>query len=140
VRHGRARRLLPALPDQTLPALLEGEVRAHLQRCRACRCRLDELETSEALLRLLPVSLVPRRSSSAAESRLAALARWSAAPAPLDWSAILRIPALGVLAAAATVGVLLSLGSWEDGVKEPQNQVLYAALYPGPASTPYTWR
>lgn len=140
MRHGRARRLLPALPDQTLPTLLESEVRVHLQRCRACRRRLDELETSEALLRLLPASLVPRWSSPAAETRLAALARWSAAPAARDWPTILRVPALGALAAAATVAVLLSLGSWETEVREPRNQVLYAALYTGPAPTPYTWR
>jgi len=60
VRHGRARRLLPALPDGTLPAEVEAEVRGHLARCGRCWREMRELELSEALLRRLPRVLVPR--------------------------------------------------------------------------------
>jgi anti-sigma factor RsiW len=134
------RRLLAALPDRTLPARLEGEVRAHAERCRVCRRRLADLEASEVLLRLLPVSLLPERPSPVAEARLAALARWSAPPPAPLWPGALRIPALGALAAAATVAVVLSLGSWRPVPNEPRDQVLYAALYAGPAPIPYTWR
>jgi anti-sigma factor RsiW len=140
VRHSRARRLLAALPDRTLPARVEGEVRAHAEQCRICRRRLADFEASETLLRLLPVSLLPERPSAVAEARLVALTRWSGPPPSPRWPGALGIPALGALAAAATVAVGLFLGSWAPAVKEPREQVLYAALYAGPAPTPYTWR
>jgi anti-sigma factor RsiW len=140
VRHARARRLLAALPDGTLPARLEGEVRAHAEQCRICGRRVADFEASETLLRLLPVSLLPERSSAVAEARLVALARWSSVPPSPRWPAALGIPALGALAAAATVAVGLSLGSWAPAAEERREQVLYASLYAGPAATPYTWR
>jgi hypothetical protein len=140
VRHGRARRLLAALPDRTLPARLEGEVRAHAEACRICRRRLEDFAAGETLLRLLPVSLLPERPSAVAEGRLVALARWSGPPPSPRWPGALGIPALGALAAAAMLAVVLSLGSWRPVAEESREQVLFAALYAGPAATPYTWR
>jgi anti-sigma factor RsiW len=140
VRHGRARRLLAALPDETLPRRTEREVRAHALRCGACRRHLARLEASAELLRLLPRSLVPERPSPAAEARLAALARWSRPPEPSPWRGALGIPAFGALAAAATLAIVLSLGSWAPVADEPRQPVLYAARYAGPAPTLYSWR
>jgi anti-sigma factor RsiW len=77
VIHWRARRLLAALPDATLPAHTEKRVRAHLARCWRCRAVLRDLEACEALLRRLPVALLPLAPHPAAERRLAGLARWA---------------------------------------------------------------
>ncbi len=75
--HWRARRLLPAIYDGTLPELVELDVHVHALGCARCRRALREFEIAETLLLRMPVSLLPLEWSPTAYSRLASLSRWS---------------------------------------------------------------
>jgi len=107
VNHFRARRLLAGLPDATLPAEREAEVRGHLAGCRRCRRHLRELEACETLLAELPGSLLPLEASREAESRLGSLARWAPGP-ETSLAERLGLSALGAATAAAMLALVLT--------------------------------
>jgi anti-sigma factor RsiW len=128
VNHWKARTLLASLPDGTLPARTERALRLHAMHCGRCRVRLAEILEAEALLAQLPVSLVPLEPSRAAHARLAALARW--APEPRPSLAARLAPALGTLAAAAAVALLLSAPLATPTVETRSDPVTLAAVLP----------
>jgi anti-sigma factor RsiW len=130
VIHLRARRLLPALFDGTLPAPREAAVRAHAERCRRCRRVQAELEACEVLLGELPASLVPRDASPQAAARLGGLARWAPVPPP-SLAERLGIPAVGAVAAGAMLALVLTqsglVGAPAPG---PEEVTLASAVLP----------
>jgi len=109
MRHGRARRLLPALPDGTLPPLVEGELRGHLARCARCRREQRELELAEALLQQLPRRVVPPVWSPASDARLSALARWAVEPG-FQLADRWQLPAVSAATAFAVACLALAVG------------------------------
>jgi anti-sigma factor RsiW len=127
------------LLDHTLPAAREAEVRAHVEDCSRCRGEFDEHEAAETLLGRLPLALVPREASSAADIRLASLARWAAAPV-LSWQERIGLRAVGVFAGALLVVAVISAGHWAPVVESPyeSNPISIAAL-PSASVTPFTW-
>jgi hypothetical protein len=139
MRHGRARRLIPALPDATLPEMQELELRVHVVSCARCRRQVREMELAEALLRRLPVSLLPAEESRASAARLASLARWSPdpyAPEPGRW----RFPALGLAGMLGMMLLAITLGSGVPVRGDTPDQVLLASLYPeSSAYLPVGW-
>jgi anti-sigma factor RsiW len=139
VRHGKARRLVPAILDQSLPPSVEAAVRAHLEDCPPCRTDLAELEASEELLRRLPLALVPREASAPADLRLAALARWATAPVSSRHER-LGLQALGAFAAAFLLLLVVSAGRWQPVVEERNgaSPISFASL-PRAGITPYSW-
>ncbi|MDJ0787846.1 MAG: zf-HC2 domain-containing protein [Myxococcota bacterium] len=128
MRHGRARRLLPALLDRSLLPQVEAKVRAHADRCRRCSRALAELEAVDDLLGRLPATLVPLEACDEADSRLAALARWANPPA-LTWTER-GLSALGAAAATAVFVGLLELGSLGQWVEPTSTPVELAASLP----------
>ncbi len=139
MRHGKARRLIPALLDETLAEMQELDLRVHVASCARCRRQVREMEHAEALLRRLPVSLVPARESVASAARLASLARWSLdpyAPEPGRW----RFPALGLAGALGMMLVGVTVGTWVPVPKDTPDQVLLASMYPeSSAYLPVGW-
>ncbi len=127
MRHWQAARALPELLDQTLPALVEAEVRAHAERCRRCRRTLAEHEASERLLAQLPVSLM--RLDGRLEHRLDSLARWAGIPTP-TWGERLGLSALGAFAAAAMLAMVLSTAGWLPQTDDVHRDVTLAAVLP----------
>jgi anti-sigma factor RsiW len=128
MNHWTARRLLAAVPDHTLPAPLEAEVRRHAGRCRRCRRHLDELRATEALLARLPRALVPLEPRPSADARLAGLARWASPPVP-TWGERIGVSAVGAAAAAALLAmVLTSTGVWPPVEIESRGVTLAAVL------------
>jgi anti-sigma factor RsiW len=128
VNHWTARRLLASVPDHTLPAPLEAEVRRHAARCRRCHHHLDELAASEALLAKLPSALVPLEPRPGADARLAGLARWAGPPVP-TWGERLGVSAAGACAAAALLAlVLTSTAAWPPVEPESRGVTLAAVL------------
>ncbi len=130
--HRTARRLLAAVPDRTLPAPLEAAVRDHADRCPTCARELAELEAAERLLLRLPASLLPRTETAADRARLARLASW-ARRAPPHWAERLGLQAVGALAGAALIALVITMGEWQPVVKEQQTYQSFAALMPGSA-------
>ena len=139
MRHREARRLLTTLLDRTLPAGREAEVRAHVDDCEPCQAELQEHEATETLLARLPLALVPRHASPAADVRLASLARWAAAPM-ISWQERLGLRAIGTFAATLLVVAVISAGRWEPVVEIPsESSPISIAAVPGAAVTPFTW-
>ncbi len=130
MRHRAASRLLPAVLDGTLPAPEESAVRAHAEECRRCARSLEELESAEALLRRLPLSLVPLAPARDADVRLAGLARWAGRP-QTAWAERLGLQAVGALAGAVLVALVIAVGDWEPVVKEPHTYQSLASVLPG---------
>ena len=127
--HWRARRLVPALPDRSLPKRLERALRRHVASCRRCQRRLGELELDEALLRRLPLAVVPLAASPASYNRLASLARWSDEPDlpdPERW----RGAALGLAGSLATLVLVATLASWSPVMKSTGSRLSMASLPP----------
>lgn len=137
--HRKARRLLPAVLDQTLPATLEAEVRAHAEGCERCSADLTELVATEELLRRLPLSLVPREASPGADARLAALARWSSEAEP-QWSQRMGLSAVGAFAAAAVLVLAITVGGWSPAGEESLTYPTFAAVFPENGFVPNGWR
>jgi anti-sigma factor RsiW len=108
MRHFVARRRLPQLLDDTLPAPVERAVRAHVGRCAACAQRLAEFEACDGLLARLPAAVIPLAASPAGEQRLAGLARWAFEPPPVRLRAGPEVAALAVAAAAVFCVVALT--------------------------------
>ena len=78
--HRRAARLLTGLLDGGLPASTRRAVQAHARECPYGRRRLRQHEGIEALVRLLPASLLPVDPDRGAQVRLWGLARWFVDP------------------------------------------------------------
>lgn len=137
MRHGRARRLLAALPDGTLPSALEARVRDHADACDRCSRELRDLLRAEALLRRMPLSVAPLMPDPAAHARLARLARWTEAPEPAR-PGLWRVPALGVTWVVLAGVLLASLGTWSPVVAD--SRPLEVARMPEDSSSiPACW-
>jgi anti-sigma factor RsiW len=139
MNHFTARQLLPSILDHTIPAGLEAAVREHADGCARCQRALAEFKASEALLAQLPTALVPIEPSAEAHDRLASLARWSAAPKP-EWQDHIGVSALGALAAAAMLLVVISVSGWGPGVTERPTPMTVAAVVPDSHYLPTGWR
>jgi anti-sigma factor RsiW len=136
MRHGAARRRLPQLLDDTLPAPVERAVRAHVARCDACARRLAEFEACERLLVRLPSGVIPLAASAAGEQRLAGLARWAFEPPRRRLRAGPEIAALAVAAAAVACVVALSGTSRWVPDTETTGAAATQVAYVVPASWP----
>ena len=139
MNHWTARQLLPAILDHTIPAGLEAEVRDHVDGCGRCRRTLAEFEASEALLARLPAALVPVEPSAEAQERLASLARWVPDPRP-EWQERIGVSAIGALAAAAMLLMVISVTGWGPMVVERSAPVALAAVFPDSNYLPTGWR
>jgi len=139
MNHWTARQLLPAILDHTIPAALEAEVRGHVDGCGRCQRTLAEFEASEALLARLPAALVPVEPSAQAHERLASLARWNPDPRP-EWQDHIGVSALGALAAAAMLLMVISVTGWGPVVMEHSTPVTLAAVLPDTSYLPTGWR
>ena len=139
MNHWTARRLLPAILDHTIPAYLEAEVRSHVAGCGRCQRALAEFEESEALLARLPTALVPVELSAEAHARLASLARWTPDPRP-EWQERIGVPALGALAAAAMLVMVISVTGWGPLVLKHSAPVTLATMVPDSQYLPTGWR
>ena len=98
-RHRRLRDQLSAYIDGALDPPAAGRLEAHLGECEGCRTELEQLRSTVAALRELPVAQAPR---SFALSQERAAVRGPAAP--LAFGA--RIAAAGVAVALAAVLVV----------------------------------
>ena len=107
--HWKARRLLPAIYDGTLPELVDLEVQVHALGCARCRRAMREFEFADELLQRMPASLLPLEWSPTSYSRLASLSRWSLDPLrnPARW----RAPALGLASASTEIVISFSWSS-----------------------------
>ncbi len=139
MKHFTARQLLPSILDHTIPAALEAAVREHAQGCARCQRALAEFEASEALLVQLPAALVPLEPSAEAHDRLASLARWTADPKP-EWQDRVGVSALGALAAAAMLLMVISVTGWGPTVTERSAPMTVAAVVPDSHYLPTGWR
>jgi anti-sigma factor RsiW len=138
--HWTARRLLPDLVDGALSSSVAVRVRGHSQGCARCRRILWELEESEELLRQLPPVLAPLDGSPAAQTRLVGLSRWAPEPAS-PWAERVRTSALGAIAAAATVVLVMVTSSWTPLVGDPSRAVTVASVSPEANQyAPLGWR
>jgi anti-sigma factor RsiW len=111
VTHRRAARLLTALLDGGLPSETRRAIRAHVRECPFCRRRLRQHEGIEALVRLLPPTLLPEVPDRAAQVRLWGLARWFVDPVARARERY-GISAVGVGAFALAAVLTLSVSSW----------------------------
>ena len=128
MRHGRARRRLPALLDGLLAPAEEAKLRAHLEGCRRCRRTLAEHRAAESLLRAVPAGMLPLAASHDTDGRLQALARWAPArraEPKLGW----QLPAFGALGATLAVWSMVGLGpSRPTPGAEPSTRTLVVAV------------
>jgi hypothetical protein len=112
MRHRAAKRLLPSLPDQTLPVGVEMAVRCHVETCGRCQRTLDDIETAEELMRRLPAALFPIESEPPRTyRRLVSLAHWSGdpdIPAPDGW----RAPILSIVCFLSCVVMAAAVGQY----------------------------
>jgi anti-sigma factor RsiW len=151
MRHGRARRRLPALLDGLLRPAEEAKLNAHLEGCRRCRRTLAEHQAAESLLRAVPAGMLPLAASHDTDGRLQALARWAPprrSEPPLGW----QLPAFGALGATLAVWGMVGLGpSMSTRGTEPSMRALVVAarmpltfgavdLVASAAPIPYTLR
>jgi anti-sigma factor RsiW len=115
--HWKSTKLLPQLPDDTLPPATEVELRAHVASCARCRARLHRIQLSEDLVRRLPPAIVPVERSRDEYVRLAALARWTDDPEmtadPQGW----RLSFLSVASILTIFCVAASAGAWAPTVR-----------------------
>lgn len=134
--HLRARRLLSALPDGTLPAATEASVRDHAAGCARCQRILADYEAMDRLLRSIPGNLVSA-SPEEAELSLGAVARWFG-PRRIPWFERLPIHPIGavVTAGALLLSVFLLTPAFETESAEPFNFVVMAAAPPPRADRP----
>ena len=139
MNHWTARRMLPAILDHTIPAYLEAEVRGHAAGCGRCQRALAEFEASEALLARLPAALVPVEPSAEAHERLASLARWNPDPRP-EWQERIGFSAIGALAAAAMLVMVISVTGWGPLVLKHSAPVTLATMVPDSQYLPTGWR
>lgn len=138
MRHRRATRILTHLLDGGLSPSVRRSLQAHARTCPRCRHRLREHEAVEALVRLLPRTLVPYEPSRSAQVRLWGLARWWVDPMAA-WRERLGLGAVGLGVAALSAVVSLSVGSWPPPVA--QSIVIAQVVAPDAGSMlPVGWR
>ncbi len=137
MNHLRARRLLAALPDETLPRGVAAQVRAHAAGCARCQQILADYDRIDRLLRSLPATLVPRVRSTPAERALGLLARL-ARPERGPWFERLPIHPIGAVATALALllGVFLLTPPFEIETAEPFNVVVVASAQAGRPERP----
>jgi anti-sigma factor RsiW len=138
VTHRRAARLLTGLLDGGLPAATRHDVQAHARACPFCRRRLREHEGVEALVRLLPASLLPVEPDRSAQVRLWGLARWFVDPVAHARERN-GLSAVGVCAFALAAVLTLTVSSWTFG-GETLGPVVLAQATPDMALLPLGWR
>jgi len=138
VTHRRAARLLTGLLDGGLSAALRRDVQAHARACPFCRRRLREHEGVEALVRLLPASLLPVAPDRSAQVRLWGLARWFVDPVARARERF-GISAVGVGAFALAAVLTLTVSSWTFG-GESVGLIIVAQATPDMALLPLGWR
>jgi anti-sigma factor RsiW len=129
VIHWRASRLLPQLPDDTLPRGTELEVRLHVASCARCRSRLHRIQLSEDLLRRIPPSIVPIETGPSAYARLSALSRWAdddEIPDPQGW----RVSMLGAASAFLLLCIVATAGTWAPTVSRHAPPTVVLASLP----------
>jgi anti-sigma factor RsiW len=132
--------LLAALLDGELTPELRNTVRAHTRDCAACRRRLREDQAVEALVRLLPASLLPLEPSPAAQLRLWGLAHWFVDPVAQARERF-RISAVGVLAFGLAAAFVLMVWSWGSSGTAVGGLLVMAQAAPDVATTlPLGWR
>lgn len=137
--HRRAARLLSSLLDGGLAPGTRAAVQAHARACPACRRRLREHEAVEALVRLLPQTLLPYEPSAGAQVRLWGLARWFVDPVALARERM-GLSAIGVCAVALAAALGLSI-SWIPFWEDPSGLTVLAQAAPDAASMlPLGWR
>jgi anti-sigma factor RsiW len=110
--HRRASRLLSDLLDGSLTPPLRRSVARHAHACPSCRRRLREHQAVEALVRLLPYSIVPREPSRTAQRRLWALAAWFVDPVARARER-LGLSAVGVGVFVLAAGLSVTVTGWE---------------------------
>ena len=76
--------------------------------------------------------MLPRTATRADEARLSRLAGW-ARLAPPHWAERLGLQAVGALAGAALIALVITMGEWQPVVKEQHTYQSFASLMPGPA-------
>lgn len=109
-------------------------MRAHLAVCTRCRTELRAFERSEALLRSVPASLLPRAATQEASGRLALLARWAGngvRPSRVSWIEAWGIPTVGAFVGVAALSLALFAGQAPPetaGSREAFNYVLAGEL------------
>lgn len=136
--HRRAARLLTGLLDEGLSLTTRRALRAHARACPACRRRLREHEGIEALVRLLPPSLLPVVPDRRAQVRLWGLAAWFADPVAHARER-LGLSAIGVVAFALATVLTLAVSSWTFAAARLQG-VVVAQAAPDAAMLPLGWR
>jgi hypothetical protein len=138
VTHRRAARLLTGLFDGGLSLATQRDVQAHARACPFCRRRLREHQGVEALVRLLPLSLLPVEPDRNAQVRLWGLARWFVDPVACA-RARLGLSAVGVCAVALATILALGVSSWTFG--DPVGLIVLAQAAPdGAHMLPLGWR
>jgi anti-sigma factor RsiW len=114
VTHRRAARLLTGLLDGGLSPATRRAVQAHARACPACRRRLREHEGIEALVRMLPLSLLPAEPDRQAQVRLWGLAHWFVDPMARARERY-GISAVGVCAFALAAAITFGASTWSFG-------------------------
>jgi anti-sigma factor RsiW len=139
VTHRRAARLLTGLLDGGLPLATRSAVRAHARECPFCRRRLRQHEGVEALVRLLPPTLLPEIPDRGAQVRLWGLARWFVDPVALARERF-GLSAVGVCAFALAAVLTLTVSTWTFG-GDALGLIVLAQASPDAASMlPLGWR
>lgn len=137
--HRRAARLLTGLFDGGLPPATRRAVQAHARACPFCRRRLREHEGVEALVRLLPATLLPVVPDRSAQVRLWGLARWFVDPVAMARERF-GLSAVGVGAVALAAVFAFTVSTWTFRSTAAGLLVL-AHASPDVASTlPLGWR
>jgi anti-sigma factor RsiW len=136
--HRRAARLLSGLLDGGLPLATRRDVQAHARACPFCRRRLREHEAVEALVRLLPASLLPVDPDRSAQVRLWGLARWFVDPVAQARERF-GLSAVGVGAFALAAVLTLTVSSWTYG-GNAVGLIVVAQMTPDMALLPLGWR
>jgi len=116
MRHWKASRLLPVLPDGLLD---EG--------------------TEADLLRLMPASLLPIESTPLSYARLVSLARWSPEPVARAPER-LRVPVLALASAVVLFFMAASVNSWSPVVVGEGSRLELGFTRPDSDYYPTTWR
>jgi anti-sigma factor RsiW len=138
VTHRRAARLLTGLFDGELSIATRRAVRAHARACPTCRRRLREHEGVEALIRLLPPSLLPVEPDRSAQVRLWGLARWFVDPVGRARER-LGLSAVGVCAFALAAVLTFTVSTWTfEGTSI--EAIVVAQSAPDVAMLPLGWR
>lgn len=139
MRHWKAKRLLPALPDGMLDEVTEADLEVHVASCARCRRLRRDFERAESLLRRMPTSLLPLESSPLSYGRLVSLSRWSPEP-ELRAPDRLRVPFLALASAVLLFFIAASVNSWSPVVVGEGSGLDLGFARPDSDYFPTTWR